>query len=95
MSEGTVYVQVIARAMKDLAFRHALLGNPIVVLAEVYDLHLAEDVTICVLEEPPNTFTLVLPAAEEALLELSDTELEGVSGGAALPTHNIWRCTVL
>ena len=81
MSKETVQEQIIARAMKDPAFRQALLDNPRAVLAAQYHVHLAEDVTIRVLEEPPNTFTLVIPAREEALLELSDAELEAVSGG--------------
>ena len=83
MSEETVQEQVIARAMKDPAFRQALLSNPRAVLEQEYHMHLAEEVTIRVLEEPPNTFTLVVPGAEEALLELTDADLEGVSGGLA------------
>jgi hypothetical protein len=67
--------------MKDPAFRQALLGNPGAVLAEEYNFLLPEDVAVRVLEEPPQTFTLILPRGEEALLELSDAELEGVSGG--------------
>lgn len=81
MSEGTIQEQVIARAMKDPIFRQALLGNPRAVLAAEYGFHLSENVTVRVLEEPPHTFTLILPAREEALLELTDAELEGVSGG--------------
>src|SRR6185437_8010368 len=87
MSEGTMQEQVIARALKDPAFRQALLANPRAVLAEEYHVHLAEQVTLRVLEEPPNTFTLVLPAVEEALLELSDAELEGVSGGEIIYSY--------
>ena len=81
MSEGTVQEQVIARAMKDPAFRQALLSNPRDILAREYHVYLAEEISIRVLEEPPNTFTLVLPAVEEALLELSDADLDAVSGG--------------
>jgi hypothetical protein len=81
MSEATVQEQVIARAMKDPAFRQALLSNPRVVLAREYHIHLSQEVSIRVLEEPPNTFTLVLPRGEEALLELSDADLDTVSGG--------------
>ena len=81
MSAGTIQEQVIARAMKDPAFRQALLSNPRVVLAREYHVHLAEEVSIRVLEEPPNTFTLVLPAVEETLLELTDADLDAVSGG--------------
>jgi hypothetical protein len=81
MSEGTLQERVVARAMKDPLFRQALLSNPRAVLEQEYHFHLAEEVTIRVLEEPPNTFTLVVPAREEALLELSDADLEDVNGG--------------
>ena len=83
MFEGTVQGQVIARTMKDPAFRQALLGNPRALLAQEYGFYLPEHVSIRVLEEPPNTFTLVLPAVEEALLELTDADLGTVSGGLA------------
>jgi hypothetical protein len=86
MSEGTIQEQVVARAMKDPAFRQALLSNPKAVLAREYHMHLAEEITIRVLEEPPQTFTLVLPALEETLLDLSDAELEAASGGAGRKT---------
>jgi hypothetical protein len=62
---------VIARAMKDPAFRQALLGNPRAVLEQEYGFYLPEHVSIRVLEESPNTFTLVVPAREEAPLELN------------------------
>ena len=81
MSEGTVQEQVIVRAMRDLAFRQALLSNPKGVLAREYHIHLPEYITVRVLEEAPHTFTLILPAKEDALLELTDADLEGVSGG--------------
>jgi hypothetical protein len=81
MSQSTVQEQVIARAMKDPAFRQALAGNPKDTLAREYDFHLSEHVTIRVLDEAPNTFTLVLPPVEHAVLELTDADLEAVSGG--------------
>jgi hypothetical protein len=61
MFEGTIQEQVIARAMKDPAFRQALLSNPRAVLAREYHVYLAEEISLRVLEEPPHTFTLVLP----------------------------------
>jgi hypothetical protein len=74
MSEGTIQEQVIARAMKDPAFRQELLSNPRAVLAREYNVHLPEDMTVRVLEEPPKTLTLILPRGEEEALELSDVE---------------------
>ena len=80
MTDGTIQEQVMARAMKDQTFRHELLNNPRAVLAREYQVHLPESITVRVLEDAPNTLTLVLPRGEGAMLELSDAELEAVSG---------------
>src|SRR5690242_12997313 len=65
MTHETVQEQVIARGMKDSAFRQALLNNPRAVLAREYHVHLHDHLTVRVLEDTPHTFTLVLPAREE------------------------------
>jgi hypothetical protein len=83
MSEGTIQEQVIARSMKDPAFRQELLNNPRVVLAREYNFHLPEHIAVRVLEEAPNTFTLVLPRGEKEVMELTDADLEAVIGGLA------------
>ena len=72
MKPETIQEQVIARAMKDPAFRQAMLSNPRAVLAREYNVHLPAHLMVRVLEETPNTFTLVLPAQEEATMELID-----------------------
>jgi hypothetical protein len=81
MSEGTVLEQVIVRSMKDSAFRQELLNNPRAVLAREYNFHLPEHVAVRVLEDAPHTFTLVLPVQEEAIVELTDADLEAAVGG--------------
>ena len=81
MTSETIQAQIVARAMKDPSFRQTLLNNPRAVLAEQYHVHLPEPVNVRVLEEAPNTFTLVLPAQEEAVVELTDVDLQVVSGG--------------
>ena len=82
MTQGTIQEQVIARALKDASFRQELLSNPMVVLAREFQVRLPEHVVVRVLEEAPHTLTLVLPAREEAALELTDAELQRVSGGS-------------
>jgi len=88
MTQETIQEQVVARAMKDPSFRQALLSNPRAVLAEQYHVHLPEGVAVRVLEEAPNTLTLVLPKGEEAIVELTDAELLGASGrGGRAPSR--------
>jgi hypothetical protein len=76
--------------MKDPAFRQAMLKNPRAALAHAFHVQLAEQMTIRVIEEAPNTFTLVLPAAVPALQELTDADLQAVTGGNLLtPTQTM------
>jgi hypothetical protein len=81
MTQGTIQEKIIARALKDPSFRQALQNNPRAVLAEQYHVHLPEEVAVHVLEDAPNTFTLLLPAQAEVVLELTDAELLEISGG--------------
>jgi hypothetical protein len=94
MTQGSIQEQVIARALKDLAFRQEFLSNPRPVLAREYNIHLPEQVAVRVLEEAPNTLTLVLPAQEEAAPELTDADLQGVSGGGFAPCERSGSCTI-
>jgi hypothetical protein len=80
MTQETTQEQIVVRAMKDRAFRYALLSNPRFVLEREYNVHLPENVAVHVLEEAPNSFTLVLPAREEAIVELTDADLQVVTG---------------
>jgi hypothetical protein len=81
MTQETIQAQVIARALKDPTFRQDLLSNPRAALAEQYHVHLPAYVAVRVLEEAPNTLTLILPAREEAFEELTDADLQTVNGG--------------
>ena len=72
---------MVAYAMKDPAFLQELLSNPRALLAREYHIHFPNEVTIRVLEEAPHTLILVLPAREEALLELPEADREAISGG--------------
>jgi len=81
MAELTVQEKLVARAVKDQDFRQQVLSNPREVLANEYNVVLPEQITVRVLEEAPNTLSIVLPPPEEAVQELSDEDLEAVAGG--------------
>ena len=88
MTPEPLQEQVIARTMKDPTFRQKLLSNPRAVLEKEYNVQLPEQVAVRVLEEAPNTMTLILPAREEAVEELTDAELREV-GGRGYPKTGI------
>jgi len=81
MAEPTVQTQLIARTVKDPVFRQQVLADPKKVLADEYHIQLPEQINVRVLEEAPNTLSIVLPPQEEAVQELSDEDLEAVAGG--------------
>ena len=89
MSEHTsIQDQVIARAMKDDAFRQRLLSNPRQTLERELGITLPTSVTVLVHEETANTLHLVLPSKAQAggLMDLSDAELEQTIGGGSTNT---------
>lgn len=80
MTEFTVQTQLIARVLKDPVFRQAVLSDPKAVLANEYNVQIPGHITVHVLEETPNTLTIVLPPQEETVQELADSDLEAVAG---------------
>jgi len=72
--------QIIAHAWKHPKFRQELLKNPKKALKEL-GYEVPEHIQIRVIEEKPNSFTLVLPPAPPHVEDLSEEELRGVSGG--------------
>ena len=78
---GTVQEQVLERAVKDESFRQEVLNNPRAVLAREYNVHIPATVSIRVVEDTADTLTIALPPKQESMQELSDAELEAVSGG--------------
>lgn len=84
----TMQDQIIARAMKDDAFRQRLLDNPRQTLERELSITLPTGVTVLVHEETANTLYLVLPTKTQAggLVDLSDAELEQTVGGGSTNT---------
>jgi hypothetical protein len=75
--------QIIEKAMKDEDFRKQLMEDPKFILEQETGMKMPGSMNIKVLEEDAGTFYLVLPpipTVSEAG-ELSDADLEGVSGG--------------
>jgi len=75
--------QIIARALKDSAFRDQLIAAPRQALASM-GIDLPEGIQVQVIEQTPNMLYLVLPARPEPLsaeAELSESLLAQVVGG--------------
>jgi hypothetical protein len=79
--------QIIARAMKDEAFRHELTVNPKTVLERELGIELPPNVSVMVHENTSSTIHLVLPMKPKigGVQELSDEELGRIVGGDAIP----------
>jgi hypothetical protein len=74
--------ELLERAVRDAAFRRALVSDPRGVLEREFGVTIPETVQLSVLEESPRNLYLVLPPARSSTdRELSDTELDGVAGG--------------
>jgi len=74
---------IIEKAMKDEDFRKQLMEDPKFILEQETGMKMPGSINIKVLEEDSETFYLVLPpiptVSEDG--ELSDADLERVSGG--------------
>ncbi len=89
--QNTTQQQVLARAMKDEAFRQQLLSNPKETLERELGITLPQGVNVQVHEDTPTSIHLVLPAKPRTNepQELSDAELEQAAGGIELGTRRI------
>ena len=92
--------KLIAKAMKDEAFRKNLLENPKAAIEDETGIKLPDAINLKVVEENYATFYLVLPPKinPETEDELSEAELEMVSGGYGdedpyVYTHNTCAIT--
>lgn len=88
MSERqTLQEQIVARAMKDEAFRQELLSNSRAAVQRGLGITLPQGTNILVYEDTPNTIHIVLPMKVQSgePQELSDAELEQAVGGLGGP----------
>ena len=73
----------IERSLQDESFRQRLLADPRAAIEQELGSRLPESIEVRVVEESADTIYLVLPSrsADAQGSELSDQELEDVSGG--------------
>jgi hypothetical protein len=72
------------KAAEDDAFRAELLSNPRAAIEKLFNVELPAQITLKAIEEPADTYTVVVPAKVAAGKdgELSDSDLEAVAGGS-------------
>jgi hypothetical protein len=76
--------RLVQRSLEDESFRQRLLEDPKGVVEEELGTRLSEGVQVRAVEETADTIYLVLPPraeTEQSSGEISDEELEAVSGG--------------
>lgn len=78
--------EVIAKALKDPAFKAELLKNPAAAIEKAAGVKIPAGVTVKVVEDSATTVHLVLPAAASKGA-LSDSDLGKVAGGYQVPTY--------
>jgi hypothetical protein len=83
--------RLIERSLEDEEFRQRLLDDPKGAIEQELGSRLPESVEVRVVEESADTIYLVLPSASRVgqVEELSDRELEEVSGGATSPQNSV------
>ena len=86
--------QLIEKAMKDESFRKQLIENPSAAIEAETGMKIPETMNIKILEEDPKTFYLVLPYTHATIpeMELTEAELESVSGGTDAEHGWTWFC---
>ena len=80
--------KIVAKAMKEPAFRAALLRDANAAVEKELGVKIPAGIKIKVVEDTAATIHLALPAPKKG--ELSDAELEGVAGGAGGPSTAGW-----
>lgn len=79
MDQQTQMARIIAKAWADDGFKSRLIADPAAVLGEE-GIHLPEGMTMRVMEDTPETTTLVIPP-KPSDGEISEENLSSVTGG--------------
>ncbi len=77
---------LIEKAAADDLFRKQLVADPKGIVKQEFDIDVPEAVTIHVHQGDANTYHLTLPASSE----LSEEQLEQISGGEMAPDRSRW-----
>jgi hypothetical protein len=95
MSEGSgrqeMERRLIEKSLQDESFRRRLIEDPKGAVEQELGTRLPEEVRVVSVEETQDTIYLVLPSTPMAGsegIELSDQQLESVSGGSVYDTIN-------
>ncbi len=83
MTRQEIEAEIIKKAWEDDKFRQELLANPKATLTKMFNVDFPEELKFEIHEESPTRMHLVLPAKPDmsGSRELSDNDLEAVSGG--------------
>ncbi len=74
--------KILARVLKDVDFKKALIENPGEILSKEYGIKLPEGVTLRIIEDTPEVKHVVLPCIEPAALEeLSEETIDKIAAG--------------
>jgi hypothetical protein len=79
--EKNRFGEIISKCWHDTAFKQRFLTDPKSVLAE-YEIEVPEGLNVKVLEESPDMMFITLPAMPPKADELTEDQLDAVSGGA-------------
>jgi hypothetical protein len=93
-SRTEVERRLMKRSLEDESFRQSLLADPKGTMEQELGSRLPESVEVRAVEETPEIIYLVLPSASRVGQggELSDQELEDVSGGKSAVTYCYGTC---
>ena len=80
---GRKMQQLVVRAMKDEAWRQALLTNPNPVIEDVVGIKIPKNTTVVVHENTATTIHVVLPPRQLPAMEVSDAEVREAAQQAA------------